>query len=256
VLEDQKEAEEKLKLLNLELEKRIRERTEQLEFANKELEAFAYSVSHDLRAPLRALDGFSDAVLSDYAEKFDEKGRHYLQRIREGAARMGQLIDDLLNLSRISRRELRISPVNLSELAKQILLDLKEQWNHTNLIWDVEPGIMVKADPNLIKIALENLLANAIKFSSTRNPALIQIGVSEENGQKVYFVRDNGIGFDMAYADKLFKPFQRLHSDSEIPGTGIGLVTVQRIITRHGGRIWANAQVNQGAAFFFTLGEQ
>jgi len=256
VLEDQKEAEEKLKLLNLELEKRIRERTEQLEFANKELEAFAYSVSHDLRAPLRALDGFSDALLSDYAEKFDEKGRHYLKRIREGAARMGQLIDDLLNLSRISRRELRISPVNLSELAKQILLDLKEQWNHPNLIWDVEPGIMVKADPNLIKIALENLLANAIKFSSTRNPALIQVGVSEENGQKVYFVRDNGIGFDMAYADKLFKPFQRLHSDSEIPGTGIGLVTVQRIITRHGGRIWANAQVNQGAAFFFTLGEQ
>ncbi len=254
VLEDQKEAEKKLNQLNVDLEKRVRERTIQLEAANKELEAFAYSVSHDLRAPLRALDGFSSALLSDYSDRLDTQGKHYLQRIREASLRMGQLIEDLLDLSRVTRREMNKKEINMSLMVKQIVNDLSGQYPIDEENYEITPNLMVNADPNLLRIALENLLNNALKFSSKREHPQIIFGTQAESQPKVYFVHDNGVGFNMAYADKLFTPFQRLHSSEEFPGTGIGLVTVQRIINRHEGTIWVNAEEDQGATFFFTLG--
>jgi PAS domain S-box-containing protein len=253
VLEDRKLAEDKILRLNLELEQRVQERTNQLEATNKELEAFAYSVSHDLRAPLRALDGFSEALILDYHEQLDEQGQHYLRRIQEATRRMGQLIEDLLNLSRITRREITFEQVNLSSLAQQIASELRMQTPERMIEFDIAPNLLVRADPNLIKIAMENLFSNALKFTGGREQAKIQVGVTEQSGERVFFVRDNGVGFNMAYAEKLFTPFQRLHSVQEFSGTGIGLVTVQRIITRHGGRIWPEAAVNQGATFYFTL---
>jgi PAS domain S-box-containing protein len=252
--EDQKRVEGQIRLLNLELEQRIRERTLQLEAANKELEAFAYSVSHDLRAPLRALDGFSSALLEDYKGQLDEHGQHYLARIQEASRRMGQLIEDLLNLSRVARREMALERVDLSSLAQGIADELQAQAPERKVEFDITPELMVWADHNLIKIALENLLSNAFKFTGSRSQGRIQVGMIEPSGERVFFVRDNGVGFNMAYADKLFTPFQRLHSVQEFPGTGIGLVTVQRIISRHGGRIWPEAAEDQGATFYFTLG--
>ncbi|MFZ5808227.1 MAG: GAF domain-containing protein [Chloroflexota bacterium] len=253
VLEDQKITEEKLKTLNLELEQRIEERTAQLAAANKELEAFAYSVSHDLRAPLRALDGFSSALFSDYQNQLDEQGKHYLNRIQEASRRMGQLIEDLLNLSRVTRRDMKMTQVDLSALTFQLAEELKAQLPERDIVIDIAPNMVVRADANLLKIAMDNLLSNAVKFSSKRPQIRIKVGVVEQNGKNIYYVRDNGVGFDMAYADKLFVPFQRLHSHEEFAGTGIGLVTVQRIISRHGGRLWPEAKVNKGATFYFTL---
>jgi PAS domain S-box-containing protein len=253
VLEDQKTAEEKLKQLNSELEQRVQERTAQLATTNKELEAFAYSVSHDLRAPLRALDGFSAALLADYQDQLDDQGKHFLARIQEASRRMGQLIEDLLNLSRVTRREMNLEPVDLSTLALEVAHDLQTQVSERSIEFDITPNLLVRADPNLLKIALVNLLSNALKFSGKRTRAHIQIGMIEQSGKPVYYVSDNGVGFNMAYAGKLFAPFQRLHSVQEFPGTGIGLVIVQRIIARHGGRLWPEAAVDQGATFYFTL---
>ena len=254
VIEDQKQAEEQIRRLNAELEERVSDRTAQLETANKELEAFAYSVSHDLRAPLRAMDGFSAALLSGYADRLDEQGQHYLNRVQEASRRMSRLINDLLNLSRVTRRELTRQTVDLSELAREVARDLRSPTTARLVEFDITPGIIAQADPHLLKIALENLMNNAYKFTSKREPARIHFGAADQDGELVYFVRDNGVGFNMEYATKLFAPFQRLHGMQEYPGTGIGLVTVQRIIHRHGGRIWPEAELDQGATFYFTLG--
>jgi len=254
VVEDQRLAQEKVQQLNRELEQRVRERTAQLEAANKELEAFAYSVSHDLRAPLRAVDGFSSGLLQDYQSQLDAQGQHYLMRIQGATRRMGQLIEDLLHLSRISRREMKRERVDLSQIARQIGENLAEQNPQRQVEFEIAPALWVRADANLMTIALENLLSNAYKFTSRREQAHIQFGVDGQTDETVYFIRDNGAGFDMAYADKLFVPFQRLHSEQEFPGTGIGLATVSRIINRHGGRIWSESEVDQGTIFYFTLG--
>lgn len=246
---------ENVRLLD-ELEERVRDRTILLESANRELEAFAYSVSHDLRGPLRAMDGFSAALLSDYPDRLDEQGRHYLNRIQEASRRMGQLISDLLSLSRITRSEFKAQKVNLSAIASEVAAGLKSQEPEREVEFTIPPNLIVEGDVQLLRILLDNLINNAFKFTGRCEQARIELGeLGNENGDgKVYFVRDNGVGFDMAYADKLFAPFQRLHSMQEYPGTGIGLVTVQRIVNRHGGRIWPEAALNQGATFYFTLG--
>jgi light-regulated signal transduction histidine kinase (bacteriophytochrome) len=238
-----------------ELEQRVLERTAQLNAVNHELEAFAYSVSHDLRAPLRALDGFSAALLSQYQGQLDEQGQHYLDRIQAASGRMGQLINDLLNLSRITRREMSRQQVDLSSLAQEIAAELHTSNPQRQVEVVIADEMTVQGDAPLLRIVLENLMNNAWKFTGQQPQAHIEVGMTQQSGECVYFVRDNGAGFDMAYVNKLFAPFQRLHSMQEFPGTGIGLVTVQRIITRHGGRIWTEAAVNQGAAFYFTLGD-
>lgn len=241
--------------LNEELEQRVRERTAQLEGMNRELEAFSYSVSHDLRAPLRAVVGFSQALIEDHGEQVNADMRRYLDRIRTSGLRMGQLIEDLLNLSRISRIELLRQPVDLSDIAQQVTRELQQREPEREVdvsIWD---GVAALGDPRLLRVALENLLGNAWKFTSKTPLPRIELGMLQEGARTVYFVRDNGAGFDMSHATKLFGAFQRLHAVSEFQGTGIGLATVQRIVSRHGGQIWANAQPGKGAAFFFTLGE-
>ena len=254
-ISERKQAEEAIRSLNTELEQRVASRTMALEDSNKELEAFAYSVSHDLRAPLRAMNGFSNALLEDYRTSLDEQGQQYLVRMQEAAQRMGQLINDLLDLSLITRTEIIHQNVNLSSLAGEIATELKMQAPQRYVEFEITNNMVVSGDANLLKIVLENLLNNAYKFTSQCSQTLIQVGKTEQAGKNVYFVRDNGAGFDMVYANKLFAPFQRLHSMQAFPGTGIGLATVQRIIARHGGRIWANAAVNQGATFYFTLDE-
>ncbi|MBI9051403.1 MAG: GAF domain-containing protein [Anaerolineaceae bacterium] len=254
VIEDQKMAEEKIQQLNQELEQRVKDRTTQLEVANRELEAFAYSVSHDLRAPLRAMDGFSSALIEDYPDKLDEQGRHYLGRIQQASQRMGQLIEDLLHLSRVTRREMILENVNLSFIAQEIAKDLQLHHKERDIQFNIKDNITVKADSHLIRIALENLISNAVKFSGNEDKAVIDMNMIEQDNEIIYYIRDNGVGFNMQYTNKLFSPFQRLHSMEEFPGTGIGLVTVQRIINRHGGRIWPEAKLDEGATFFFTLG--
>jgi PAS domain S-box-containing protein len=254
-IDDRKIAAEEIQRLNEELEQRVRQRTAQLEDKNRELEAFSYSVSHDLRAPLRAIDGFSQALVEDFGEQVDEEARRYLSRIRSATQRMGQLIDDLLTLSRISRVELAWSKVDLSAMAHQIIGELRHRDARRTVevsIWD---GIMIQGDPRLLRIALENLLGNAWKFTEKTTEPRIEFGALEDRAQSTYFVRDNGAGFDMAHAENLFGAFQRLHAVTDFPGTGIGLATVQRIVHRHSGRIWANAQRGRGATFFFTLGQ-
>jgi light-regulated signal transduction histidine kinase (bacteriophytochrome) len=224
-----------------------------LESANKELESFSYSVSHDLRAPLRAISGFTEIVLSDEAQKLDEEGKEHLLRVQNACWRMGQLIDDLLNLARVSRGEIVRQNVDLGDLAKSILDDLQKANPGRHIKVSVAADLNVNADPKLMQIALENLLSNAWKFTSRQEDATIEIGTKIQEDQQVYYIRDNGAGFDMNYASKLFGAFQRLHSNDDYPGTGIGLATVQRIISRHGGRIWAESAVGKGATFLFTL---
>jgi light-regulated signal transduction histidine kinase (bacteriophytochrome) len=217
------------------------------------LEAFCYSVSHDLRAPLRSLDGFSKALLEDYANKLDSKGQNYLGRIRAGSQRMGQLIDDLLNLSRISRDEMTPELVDLSKMAHEVAEELRATAPDRDAQFVVAEGLVAKTDPRLLRIVMNNLLGNAWKFTAKQPHTRIEFGSSGENGGKEYFMRDNGAGFDQAYSSKLFGAFQRLHAAKDFPGTGIGLATVQRIIQRQGGRVWAEGKVDQGATFHFTL---
>ena len=248
------QSDQEISRLNAELERRVRERTAELEAANQELEAFAYSVSHDLRAPLRSIRGFSEVVLERYAGQLDAAGRDLLHRVCESSQRMNRLIDDLLKLSRIGRSELRWQPVNLSALAEAIAADLREAEPGRAVEIVIGPNLRAEGDERLLGIVLENLLANAWKFTGSRPGGLIEFG-SVSQTEPTFFVRDNGVGFDMAHADKLFGVFQRLHSSSEFPGTGIGLAIVQRIIRRHRGRAWATGVVNQGATFYFTLPE-
>lgn len=236
-----------------ELELRVRERTCELETAIKELESFSYSVSHDLRAPLRGIDGFSQILLEDYHDKFDEEGKKHLARIRASTLRMGALIDDLLELARVSRAELRRAPVKLSEIARELVAELRNGEQGRDVRCEIQDGLTAEADPRLVRVVLANLLGNAWKFTSKTPLPLIAFGAEPRDAGTAYFVRDNGAGFDMTYAGKLFQPFQRLHLESEFPGTGIGLATVHRIVTRHGGRVWAEGSVSGGATFFFTL---
>jgi signal transduction histidine kinase len=243
----------RLRTENAELERRVRERTAQLEAVNKELESFCYSVSHDLRAPLRAIDGFSMILQESYGDKLDVQAHKYLERVRAATQRMGHLIDDLLKLSRTARSEMRITTVNLSELVCTIAKDLEETAPKRKVTFSIAPDMIVNADANLMRVVLENLLGNAWKFSGKRVEARIGIGSTTNAGKTAYFVRDNGAGFDMKHADKLFGAFQRLHSVTAFDGTGVGLANVQRIILRHGGRVWAEAAVDQGATFYFTL---
>ncbi|MFZ6030960.1 MAG: PAS domain S-box protein [Chloroflexota bacterium] len=248
------ESEQKFRRLTLELEKRVNKRTNELEAANKELEAFTHSVSHDLRAPLRGIYGYSNILIEDYADALDEQGRHYLQRLKASAGYMSELVNNLLELSRISRTQMNLSSVNLSALAETVVAELREGQADRVVAFSAEPDLMGWADPNLMRIVLDNLLRNAWKFTGNRPVAQVAFGsVKGEDGETVYYLRDNGAGFDMQYADKLFIAFQRLHTSEEFDGTGIGLTTVQRIIHRHGGRIWAESVPDQGATFFFTL---
>ncbi len=253
-IEDIKQAEASVRMLNATLEQRVRERTTELEVANKELEAFAYSVSHDLRAPLRSIDGFSKILEEDYAERVDDEGKDALRRVRAAAQRMGLLIDDMLKLSRLSRAEMNFQTVNLSELVGSIVAELKAREPGRKVTFKTASRAFATGDRQLLAVLLENLLANAWKFTGKHAEAHIEFGVTEKDGATVYFVRDDGAGFDMAHIDKLFTPFQRLHGMAEFPGTGIGLATVQRIVRRHGGRAWAEGAVEKGATFYFTLG--
>jgi DNA-binding response OmpR family regulator len=226
---------------------------DELERKNQELEAFSYSVSHDLRAPLRSIDGFSQALLEDYEGRLDDTASDYLRRVRAAAQRMGELIDDLLELSQVGRAELHRDLVNLSAVAESVAADLSGRVGDRHVKFVVQPGLEVHADSRLMRAVLENLLGNAWKFTSKVQSAVVEFGAEDRDGATVYFVRDNGSGFDMKYADKLFSPFQRLHSEAEFPGTGIGLATVHRIVDRHGGRVWASGAVGQGATVSFTI---
>lgn len=246
-------AEEQVRQLNVTLEQRVRERTVQIEAVNKELEAFSYSVSHDLRAPLRGIDGFSKILLEHYEPVLDAQGKLYLQRVRAATQRMAQLIDDLLDLSRITRSQMRVETVDLSALAQTIAAELHQSDPERNVTFTIAGGLSAQGDGPLLRIVLENLLDNAWKFTGKRPSASIEFGVLDRDGMPTYFVRDTGAGFEMEYAGKLFGAFQRLHGMTEFPGTGIGLATVQRILHRHGGTIWAEGAVDQGATFYFAI---
>ena len=245
--------EDQLRRLSEELEQRVQERTQELRAANTELEAFSYSVSHDLRAPLRAIDGFSQVVLSRYADRLDADGRHALERVRAGSERMGVLIDAMLELSRLGRRPLEFRDVELSALAGQVVEELRAAEPERDVEVLIESDVSAVGDKELLRVVLQNLLGNAFKFTSPKPHASVQFGRTEHAGQAAIFVGDNGVGFDMNHADTLFRPFERLHSESQFSGTGIGLATVHRVIARHGGRIWAEGVLGHGATFTFTL---
>jgi len=253
---ERKRAEADIRQLNQDLEARVIERTRELELANREMEAFTYSVSHDLRAPLRAIDGFSSALLEDYADTLDETGKTYLRYLREGSHEMSDLIDGLLNLSRSTRGELSVERVDLSAMAHTVVNELRKVEHDRQVSVRIAPGMEAFADRRLLRVVVENLIGNAWKYTSRNSDGHIEFSHKTGQDETVYRVRDNGAGFDMAYASKLFLPFQRLHKTTEFPGIGIGLATVERIIHRHDGRIWAEGAVGTGAAFYFTLGQK
>jgi len=251
--EKQIKAQKELKKYSENLEAMVRERTIKLGVINKELEAFSYSVSHDLRAPLRGIDGFSQALLEDYESKLDKQGKDYLNRIRSATSRMSELINDLLSLSRIAQKKLNYEKVNLSKMVNEIVEDYKKLQPEREIEFKIVPMLTTAGDKKLIRIVLENLLSNAIKYTKNNNNTIVKFESININRSKVFVIRDNGVGFDMTYKDKLFVPFQRLHSQLEFEGTGIGLAIVQRIINLHNGKVWAESQVGKGAAFYFTL---
>jgi signal transduction histidine kinase len=265
ILDDFESEKSKVELANQHLEGEIEERkraeeetqrvNREVVAANKELEAFSYSVSHDLRAPLRAIDGFSLALLEDYGDKLDADGKDCLQRVRAATQRMGVLIDDLLNLSRVTRTEIKLQRADLSAIVRSIAAELQKTQPERQAEFRIEESLQAFVDPHLMRIALENLLGNAWKFTSKRESACIEFGKTVCDRSFTFFVRDNGAGFDPTYAGRLFGAFQRLHDKNDFPGTGVGLATVQRIIHRHGGRIWAESAVDRGATFYFTLPE-
>jgi light-regulated signal transduction histidine kinase (bacteriophytochrome) len=245
------------------LEQRVADRTAEMTALNKELEAFAYSVSHDLRAPIRSIDGFSLALLEDYGTKLDPEARDYLARIRGATLRMGTLIDDMLKLSRLSRAKMQHEQIDLGAMARRIAADLQAREPQRHVEFRIGDHLTARGDASLVNSLMENLLGNAWKFSAKRTDALIEFGVLDEpqetdtttDGARTFFVRDNGAGFDMTYANKLFGAFQRLHTAQQFPGTGVGLAFVQRVINRHGGRIWAESAPDRGATFYFTLSQ-
>ena len=249
---ERKSAEDKFRKLNQELEGRVQQRTAQLEGTNKELEAFCYSVSHDLRAPLRTIRGFSEVLMEQYQPQLDARGQDYLRRTCDAGLQMDKLIEDLLKLSRVSRSEIQHADINLSAIAQDIAADLAKGEPGRKVEFAISPGVSANGDERLLRLVIDNLLRNAWKFTRKQPEARIEFGRS--NGESSpFFVRDNGVGFDMAYSSKLFGVFQRLHSAAEFAGSGVGLAIVQRVITRHGGRVWAEAKVNSGATFYFTL---
>jgi len=265
ILEDFDAEKAKAELVNQQLKREVEERkrveaqvqrgNRELLASNKELEAFSYSVSHDLRAPLRSIDGFSQALLEDCADALDERGKSYLHRVRAAAQRMGSLIDDFLNLAKVTRAAVHVERFSLSDLARAVAAELQKTQPERQVDFQIDDGLEATADTRLLRIVLENLLGNAWKFTSKRTHALIKIGAVEAKGAHAFFIRDNGAGFDASYTERLFGAFQRLHAMTEFPGTGVGLATVQRIIQRHGGRVWAEGVVDRGATFYFTLAE-
>lgn len=234
---------------------KIRRQNSELNELNKEIATFSYSVSHDLRSPLRGIDGFSQALLAEYAAKLDDQGKHYLDRVRAATQLMGTLIDDLLSLSRVTSKKMNLETINLSDMARQIARELQKEHPERQTEWVIGDGITARGDNGLMAIAMTNLLNNAWKYTGKLPEARIEFGLARAEDEAVYFVKDNGAGFDMLYKDKLFGPFQRLHTATDFPGNGIGLATVKRVIHRHGGRVWAEGAVNKGAAFYFTLND-